>query len=175
MTNFNLGAALAAYKENAEITVLDRGTYLLECTSAKPGTASKGATITPVFKVASGPHAGSRVMAGKMSFAETAMWKTVPQLHGFGLSDDFLQQAASTPDPIKTVADAMVGRVVEATLDIDNWQGEDRNKLSKVAAPQAGGGQSGGVVAPPPPPSPPAAPQPPAPPQPGQASPTPSF
>lgn len=132
MPDFNLGAALQAYKENSEIFILEPGTYRLECTSATAGTAKGGPTITPVFKVVGGPNAGKRVMVGKLSFAEGALWKTIPQIKGFGISEEFMMQANSQPDPVKTIADAMNGRVVDATVSVDAWQGEDRNKLVKV-------------------------------------------
>lgn len=148
MSDFNLGQALRSYKENSEITVLDAGTYVLECTSATSGVAAGGPTITPVFKVVGGPQAGSRVMVGKMSFAEGALWKTMPQVMGFGISEEYMEQANSQPDPIKTLANAMVGRVVEATVKIEPWQGEDRNKLVSVKI--ADGGLSSAAAPPPP-------------------------
>ena len=149
MTSFNLGAALQNYKAESEITLLDAGTHTLEVTSAKAGTAKAGPTITPVYKVHSGPYAGKRVMTGKISFAETALWKTFPLLEGFGISQDFILQANSQPDPIKAIADAMVGRIVDATVSVDNWNGEDRNKLDKVKLATAAQ-----AVAPPLPPTP---------------------
>lgn len=133
MTSFNLGAALQQHKEQNEITVLETGTYTLEVTAASSKQAAKGPTITPIFKVVSGPHAGKRAMAGVLSFSEAALWKTIPLIKGFGISDDFLNQAAAAADPIKEIANALPGRVVEAQVSIRPWQGEDRNQLDRVS------------------------------------------
>lgn len=104
----------------------------MEVTSATAGTAKGGPTITPVFKIVGGPLAGKRAMGGKLSFAETALWKTIPILRGFGLDDQFLMQADSQPDSIKVIADSLVGRVVDIRVTLDEWQGEERNKLASV-------------------------------------------
>lgn len=118
---------------------MPKGTYTFEVTSATSGKAAKGPTITPVLKLIGGPQAGARVMVGKMSFSENALWKTIPQVKGFGITEEFMLQANSQPDPIKVLADAMVGRVIEATVDVDQWQGDDRNKLVSVRPADGGG------------------------------------
>ena len=171
MTSFNLGAALADYKSNSEVTVLDADTYTLEVISAAAGTAAKGPTIFPVFKVATGPLVGKRVLCGKLSFSEAALWKTFPIIRGFGITDDFIAQADSTPNPIKTIADALVGRVVDATVSVEEWDGSPRNRLNKVTIsagatavapppPPAAAAQAAAPAAQAPPPPPPAAPAP---------------
>jgi hypothetical protein len=136
MTDFNLGAALQQYKEESEITLLPAGTHTIEIVVAKAKTAKKGPSIVLMGKVAAGPQAGSRVGLGSLSFSENALWKTFPILEGCGITQDFLLQANSLQEPIKAIAEALVGRVIEATLIVDTWNNEERNKLDRAALPQ---------------------------------------
>lgn len=129
MTQFNLGAALQRHKEESEITLLDAGVHTIEIVSAKSKSAAKGPTISLFGKVFNGPQAGARVGLGSLSFSEKALWKTFPILKGLGISEDFIQQADTAADPIKVIADALVGRVADMKLTVDTWEGEERNKI----------------------------------------------
>jgi hypothetical protein len=133
MSETNLGEMLAHYKAESEVLLLEHGsTHTLRCTKAVTGTAAKGATIMPVFEVAVGPQAGARVMTGKLSFSKEAAWKTVPIIKGFGLTDEFLQQAQASKDPIAEIAKALEGRVVEAKVKVNDPKSKvNRSKLRK--------------------------------------------
>lgn len=178
MSQFNLGAALKDYKENSELTLLDNdSTHTVEITVAKPGSAPKGPKISLMGKVVGGPLAGSLVGLGTLSFSEKALWKTFPLLYGCGITDQFIQQADTGADPIKTIADALLGRVIEATVSVNEYNNEQRNRLEKAAI----AGTTGAPVAPPAQSDPiqaqdflPPQPQAPAPPAPGVAH-TPTF
>jgi hypothetical protein len=185
MPEFNLGSALAEYAENNEIHVLEAGTYTVEIVSATKKEGGKGPTITIFAKLVGGPEAGKRVGLGTLSFSPNATWKTFPILFGMGITKEYMQQANSGADPVKDIAGALVGRVIDATVIVDQWQGDNRNKVDRAviangATPSAPAPQQAAAPAPPPqqayeqtaPPAaqPPVAPQPPA-----AATHTPSF
>ena len=129
MPSFNLGAALTAFKEESEITLLEAGTHTIEITVSKAKESKAGPAITLFGKVYNGPQAGSRVGLGTLSFSEKALWKTFPILRGLGINDDFVRQADSTAEPIKMIADALLGRVAEIKVIVDDYMGEPRNKI----------------------------------------------
>lgn len=132
MTQFNLGDALRQYKEESEITLLDAGTHTIEISVAKNKSGKAGPTISMFGKVYSGPQAGARVGLGTLSFSEKALWKTFPILKGLGITEDFIQVANSAQDPIKMIADALVGRIADITVNVDTWNGEERNKIDSA-------------------------------------------
>ena len=134
VSQFNLGAALQDYKENQELLVLPAGTHMVEITTAK-SKSSKNGNPTIVFfgKVVEGPYAGKRVGLGTITYTENGSFYFFRTLKGFGVTDDFIQQANSLADPMKAIADSLVGRVANVTVSVDTYNGEERNRIEGVA------------------------------------------
>lgn len=133
MSEFNLGQNLANYRAENELFLLDNGsTHTVEITTAKSGQAQKGPKITVFGKVAAGPDKGKRVALGVWSFSPNAMWKTIPLIKGFGVTDDFLGMAESAQDPIAEIASFLVGRVADVTFSLEAYQGMDRNRAEQA-------------------------------------------
>jgi hypothetical protein len=116
-----LGSLLQEAKAD-DIQALEPGDYELEVVSAK----DRGTDVMPVFKVTAGPFAGRKVMAGAFSIKGNGARVFYQNMKAFGLPEEFLLAETTTLDD---VAKALVGRVVNATLIIDDWKGEPRNKI----------------------------------------------
>ena len=123
-----LGQLYDQYKKD-EPVVLPAGTRVqLEVAAA----SVKGENaIFPVFRVTSGPNAGSKVLAGQLTLTEKSASIFYRQLAGFGIGEDFIKSVAHLPlkEALAQIANALTGRVVETELQTDKWQGQDRNKL----------------------------------------------
>lgn len=135
-----LGALFAEYEKNSAVTVLDAGKYKLEVTNCSP----RNNGVLPTYKLVEGPGAGARVFAGGIYPGETEGGRIAffRKLEKFGLGKEFFGQNPTLED----VAKALVGRVIEADLEVGHWQGEPRNEMgfgiklvSAPATPAVGG------------------------------------
>lgn len=131
----NLQELFAEYQRTAAINVLPKGKHKLKVTSC----TVKSNGVQPVYEVVEGPDAGKRAMAGGIfpGATEGGRQAFFRKLEKFGLGESFFAKAPSLQD----IAEALKGRVIEADLDVKEWNGEDRNELgfgiSLISAPDA--------------------------------------
>jgi hypothetical protein len=128
----------AEHKRTSEVTVLEPGRYQLTVDACIPRKSAKGSWgLQPIYKLATGPDAGARVMAGGIYPGEAgsaggraAFFR---KLQLFGLDENFFVNSIgnlSGEDAMKVIAKALVGRVIEADLTISDFTGEPRNELA---------------------------------------------
>jgi outer membrane biosynthesis protein TonB len=120
--------------QDDRIIPVDPGAYTLEIISVK----ARETDVMPTYRVVSGPFAGKKVMCGVISAKGNAAGFFFAQMKAFGLPDTFLSQPGLT---FEKVAQALKGRVIQATLGVRPWNGEDRNEFVRgtiqlVSAPE---------------------------------------
>lgn len=144
VSGFSVGDMFNQWKKE-QVQAVPAGTYVMEIT--KVNVRGDNA-LMPFFKVVEGPMTGTTVLAGQFTLTEKAAGIFFQNLRGCGLTNEFFAQSPS----MDTIAQALVGRVVQAELTIDQWNGEDRNKLpiGKIKFLRMGGpaGLGGGPALP---------------------------
>lgn len=163
-----------AEKQGGALVNLEPGTYTLRVKSAKHYPDKQ--YLMPIYEVLSGEKAGVSVSVGVLSYKDAAMSLTFQTLSKLGLGKEFFASIPGPPDGWDAVSKALVGRVIEAPLDVQgSGQYAERNKFADygkaiklVSTPDASGSSTPAGTpppaaapaeagTPPPPPPPPAA------------------
>lgn len=138
-----------AQSAGASFEPLPRGDYDLVITKAEATQAkTSGNTMYKVTcEVESGPHAKRKVFNNFVVTPDNgnALSWFFRNMKTLGLNADFFRQRPSD----EQVAQALLGRRFKGTVDIREWNGEERNELKNLApargAAPAGGPQQGGA------------------------------
>jgi hypothetical protein len=135
----NLGSAFKEYQ--VEEGAVPAGNYRLEVASCKASVSQNGnPMLTPTFKLVPGTDArypnGRTVLAGVFALTENSKSIFFRNMAALGLDQTYFEGSPTLQD----AANALEGRVVDAELEVREYQGQDRNsipigKMVLVSAP----------------------------------------
>jgi|SRR6185312_5959062 len=155
MSGFSFATLIKVAKDSG-FAVIDAGPYLMEITKAKAAKTKDGSKdkITVTLKVVAGPHAGKASVVNDFVISPDngrALFFFFKHMAAFGLDEAYFANPNSTLE--KAAAD-LIGRRAIVEVIVDNWQGQDRNKVGDVKPPTDGpqsappiGGGPGGIPA----------------------------
>jgi len=130
MASGTVGELYKTYEKD-ELVVLAAGTARLSVESCSVKGEDNNA-VFPIFRVVAGQEpngedaAGKRVMAGQQTLTDRSASIFFRNMKGFGLGKDYFD----TDPTFDQIAKDLVGRVVDVELQVDNWKGQDRNKVA---------------------------------------------
>lgn len=119
MSEVDTAQLYAEYEKNDKITVVPGGRYRLRIVRANV----KGAVIITVCEVVGGTHDGERVYPLNLSCTEKARGIFFMQLDQLGYTKEFFARSPTLGD----IASALVGKVLDADLVVDDHRGQRRN------------------------------------------------
>lgn len=128
MTQVSLADLFKATGGGSGTEPVPAGMYRLQVTSAKSKVESQ--QVVPVFKIVGGPDDGRKVMAGVFSFgSEAAAGISFQNLAGFGFDRAYFEGGGG----IESLAQDLVGRVVDVELIVDQWPKNSDQYRNKIA------------------------------------------
>lgn len=132
MTSFNW-ADLQQAAADAGFSLIPKGDYFGEIVKAEAAVTSTGKDQIKVrFKVIEGPHAGASLFTQFVISPDnaTALGFFFRHMAALGLGKDYF---AAGP-PLEAVAADLEGRQALLSVDIDTWNGSERNQVKNVKA-----------------------------------------
>lgn len=159
--NFN---DLLTSADDAGFSTIPASDYEAEVAKAEANTTKSGKhQIVVRFKIIAGPQAGKSVFNNFVISPENAnaLGFFFRHMAALGLERDYW----ATNPPLSAAAALLVGRKATITVSIEQWNGQDRNRVNGIKKSVGGGGATPfvpGMVTPTPMAATPPLPQPPA-------------